>query len=187
MMEYISVGVVLKPSTDQIVNVSHSGQEFQLTSIEAEVWLDGRFGFAESEDPVRKRTMRHLESLGLILLVTDMEHGRYWALTRCVICPANKRFLFAGLTPQEKKLLLWITKAGLRLSMAELVFLEDRGVEPDSLLLSDENRQALVEKIYTSETIYDNILENEMSHAAVCDRTVERVLRLLAKKRIVLL
>lgn len=187
MMEYISVGVVLQPSTEQIVNVSRSGQEFQLIGMEAKVWLDGRFGFANAADPMREHTLRHLESMGLILPVTDTEHGRYWVLTRCVICPADKRFLLAGLTPQEKKLLLWIMKAGLRLSMAELVFLEDRSVEPDSSLLGDENRQALVEKIYTSETIYDNILENEMSHAAACDRTVELVLRLLAKKRVVLL
>ena len=186
-MEFISVGVVLHPSTEQIVNVCHSGQKFQLTGMEAKVWLNGRFGFANAVDPMSKHALRHLESMGLILPVTDTEHGRYWTLTRCVICPADKRFPFAGLAPQEKILLKWITKAGLRLSIAELVFLVDRGVEQGSSLLGDENRQALVEKIYTNETIYDNILESDMSHAAACDSTVELVLRLLAKKRVVLL
>ena len=43
------------------------------------------------------------------------------------------------------------------------------------------------ETIYTQETIFDNILETQMEHAAVRDEVVSALLRLLKKKRILLL
>ena len=71
--------------------------------------------------------------------------------------------------------------------MAELVFLMDRQVKPELSLLGQENKQALIERIYTSETIFDNVLENQMEHAPGRDRIVRAVLSLLKKKHIVLL
>ena len=47
--------------------------------------------------------------------------------------------------------------------------------------------QNLVEQIYTTDTIFDNILENQMEHAVSRDTVVRIVLKLLKKKRIVLL
>lgn len=88
-------------------------------------------------------------------------------------------------TPKE--LLLWLTEAGLRLTTAELVFLTEHHVAPQINLLGDRNRQNLTETIYTQETIFDNILEAQMEHAAVRDEVVSALLRLLKKKRILLL
>lgn len=80
-----------------------------------------------------------------------------------------------------------LREAGLVLSMAELTYLMDRKITPCQDLLGSCNAQALVERIYTRDTIYDNILENQMEKAATTDQTVGLVLRLLKKKRIILL
>ena len=45
-MKYISIGVVMAPSTEHILKVSHYGTEFTLTGDLAGLWLDGRYGFA---------------------------------------------------------------------------------------------------------------------------------------------
>ena len=50
---------------------------------------------------------------------------------------------------------------------------------PQINLLGDRNRQNLTETIYTQETIFDNILEAQMEHAAVRDEVVSALLRLL--------
>lgn len=46
IMKYISIGVVMAPSTEHILKVSHYGTEFTLTGDLARLWLDGRYGFA---------------------------------------------------------------------------------------------------------------------------------------------
>ena len=87
----------------------------------------------------------------------------------------------------ERTVLQWLREAGLVLSMAELVYLIDRNVPLESQYLGSDNTQALVERIYTKDTIFDNILENQMERAAMREQTVVAVLSLLRKKRIVLL
>lgn len=81
----------------------------------------------------------------------------------------------------------WLREAGLVLTMAELVYLMDRKVQPELSLLGQENKQALVERIYTKDTIFDNVLENQMEHAACREETVKAVLSLLKKKYIIML
>ncbi|MBQ5867615.1 MAG: hypothetical protein IIW56_13210, partial [Oscillospiraceae bacterium] len=87
----------------------------------------------------------------------------------------------------EKTALKWIRETGLVLSMAELVFLMERNIPPEDKYLGQEHVQALVQRIYTRDTIADNILENQMERAEKRDYVVKLVLRLLKKKRIVLL
>ena len=111
----------------------------------------------------------------------------YRALTQCVLTPAKPQGARAILSARQKELLLWLTEAGLRLTTAELVFLTEHHVAPQINLLGDRNRQNLTETIYTQETIFDNILEAQMEHAAVRDEVVSALLRLLKKKRILLL
>ena len=71
--------------------------------------------------------------------------------------------------------------------MAELVYLIERDIEPEAKYLGQDNVQRLVERIYTKDTIFDNILENQMERAEKRDHVVRLVLSLLKKKRIVLL
>ena len=54
-------------------------------------------------------------------------------------------------------------------------------------LLGPANRQALVETIYSTETIADGILEARMEEAYARDEVVTAVLGLLRKRRIFLI
>ena len=87
----------------------------------------------------------------------------------------------------ERTVLQWLREAGLVLSMAELVYLIDRKVPIHPGFLGSNNAQRLVERIYTKDTIFDNILENQMERSKARDQTVKAILNLLRKKRIVLL
>ena len=85
----------------------------------------------------------------------------------------------------ERETMTWLTKAGIRLSTAELVYLIEHQIHPAEYLLYDDNRQALVECIYTAENIADNILETLMERAQNRDFVVKTLLELLRKKRLV--
>ena len=71
--------------------------------------------------------------------------------------------------------------------MAELTYLVEKDVDSEEKLLGSGNAQALVERIYNKETIYDNILENQMEHAMCRDKVTKAVLSLLSKRRVLLL
>ena len=187
-MIYISKGVVQAGSTEQLLHVARCGIDFELTGVRAGLWLDGRFGFAEEKDSLRIKELAHLNRIGIVEIAEeDTELGKYRALTQCVICPAETKLLRAAIKKEDADTLFWIQNAGLRLAIAELVFLTENRVRPEPELLHAENRQALTERIYTRETIFDNILETQMETAFSRDKTVKSVLRLLQKKRILLL
>jgi hypothetical protein len=108
-------------------------------------------------------------------------------LTNCVVCPVTSA-VCAGLWDNpERHLWRWLTKAGLKLTMAELTFLSEHGVEPVPELLGPDNRQALTEIIYTAETIADSILEARMENSPAREQTVRSVLKLLRKDKIFLI
>ena len=186
-MKYISLGAVAHPSTEHILNVSHCGFEYILTGEQAKLWLDGRFGFANSENPIEHRTVNHLSRMGLVMITNPYGAGEYRALTKCHIVPAEQNNPYVGLNSDEKEVLMWLREAGLRLTIAELVFLRDRNIMPSLDLLGQENRQKLVNQIYTRDNIFDNLLENQMELSKVNSGTVKLVLTLLKKKRIILL
>ena len=188
-MKYISKGIVIEGSTEHILRLTRCGYDFQLTGEQAALWLNGRFGFAELEDenPILNKAIAQFQRQELVEIAEDEACGEYWALTRCVIVPAKPKGICAPLSQREKQLLKWICEAGLRLSMAELVFLVEHGMLPESRWLGVENRQELTEAIYTQETIFDNILEAQMERAGKRDEVVGSVLALLKKKRILLL
>lgn len=186
-MKYISIGTVNKPSTEYIVYVSHYGYDYTLTGDLAYVWLNGRFGFDETSDALRDKALRQLDRMGLVILTEDVPEGEYRALTRVKPVPVKARKPYRGLTEAEKNALIWITESGLILSMAELVYLMEHNIHPEIQYLGQENVQKLVERIYSKDTIFDNILENQMEHASCRDKAVRTILKLLKKKCIVLL
>lgn len=187
-MKYIAKGMVVKASSEDMLHVTRCGCDFQLTGIQADLWLNGRFGFSEikEKDFLAAKELRQLKRQELVELADAVEAGEYRALTRCVIVPAQSKS-GAILTSREKELLKWIVKAGLRLSMAELTFLLEKRIAPSDNWMGEENRQALTEAIYTKETIFHNVLETQMEHACSRDAAVNTVLSLLKKKRIILL
>lgn len=185
-MKYISIGAVVAPSTEHILKVSHCGMIFTLTGDLARLWLDGRYGFACSETPLEHKAASQLKRMGLIVTTHPYKTGEYRALTQCTLMPAEKKNAYAGLSSEEKEILVWLREAGLRLTIAELIFLQDRGIKPTMEFLGKENRQRLVERLYTIDTIFDNLMENRMELCKTNAATVNIVLSLLRKKRIIL-
>ena len=183
-MKYISKGYVVEGSTEHIMRVSHFGREFQLTGVKAALWLNGhgRFDAIDETNNIYRRELEYLRRMGLIEPCDD---GEYRALTRCIIVPTVKERVF--LSRDEKFMLAWLRGAGLHLTMAELVFLCEHGVEPSPELLGEGNIQALTERIYTPETIQDNALEKLMERAGRRDEAVRAVMSLIRKKLAVLL
>lgn len=187
MLKYISIGAVTKPSTEHIVYVSHCGYDYTLTGDLAAMWLNGRFGFDAARNQLEETALNQLVRMGLVVVTEDVLEGEYRALTKIKLVQSLCKNPYHGLTAPEKTALKWIRETGLVLSMAELVYLMEHNISPDPKYLGQENVQTLVERIYTRDTIFDNILENQMEHAASRDQVVKLVLKLLKKKRIVLL
>lgn len=187
-MIYLSKGMVRKDSTEDRLNISRGGQSFLLTGTEAALWLNGRAAFSMTRSSVEERSLQHLIRMGLAEAETNENHtAKYRILSRCVCCPARVKKMALPLAGKEKTVWTWLEKAGLRLSTAELIYLMEHQIQPEEKLLYEENRQALVETIYTRDTIADNILETQMETAFCRDEVVEILLRLLKKKRILLL
>lgn len=187
-MIYLSKGKVLEHATEEQLGVSRGGQQFCLTGVEAALWLNGRFSFSKPNSPIEDRALRHLVRMGL----AEIEEGedmaaKYRILTRCICCPAKGKKVSIPVSGKEKTVLLWLQRAGIRLSTAELIYLQEHQIQPEPALLYEENRQALIETIYTKNTIWDNILESQMESAACRDETVQVLLQLLKKKKILIL
>jgi hypothetical protein len=183
-MIYISKGIVLERSTEELLFIRRCGTDFQLTGAEAALWLNGRTGFSEAVPSI---AARHLSRMGLIEWENeDTPLSRYRILTRCICCPADTPELFP-LRWQKAHLMTWLRKAGLWLTVAELVYLAEHRITPSAKLLGVENRQELVSLIYTRDNIQDNILENQMEKARCRDSVVESLLALLKRKRLVLI
>lgn len=188
MMIYISKGVVQKNSTEQNIRILRGGQVFQLTGVEAQVWLDGRLEFAIADAPARNRAVEHLSRMGLAEYEQeDSPVARYRILTRSVCCAAVTHRLSLPVRHNEKEILKWLRNAGLRLSTAELVFLQEHQIKPVPQLLYAQNRQALTEAIYMRTNIGDNLLECQMEHAKCRDDVVRTLMSLLRKKKILIL
>ena len=187
-MIYISKGIVQEKSTERNIYVGRGGQVFQLTKVEAQLWLDGRFGFYETKNASQERAIEHLYRMGLVEFEQeDTLVARYRILTRCVLCAAAGSNIGLTVGRFESSILNWLTNAGIRLSMAELVYLHEQQIRPTKDILYTGNRQRLVETIYTQENIFDNILECQMEHATCRDKVTAAIMVLLRNKKIVIL
>lgn len=186
-MKYISIGVVGQKSSEHILNISRGSYKFCLTGIQAGLWLNGRYGFSDTNTTQEEKELQQLSKMGLAVICDGSYSEEYRALAHCTLVPTEIRYPFLGIKGQENTILKWLCEAGLVLSMAELTYLIDRRIPLQQRLLGSDNAQALVEEIYTKETIFDNILENRMEHSRARDSVVDSVLKLLRKKRIILL
>ena len=184
-MLYLSKGVLCKNSTTDEVRVARGNTVVTLTGLEAETWLSGRFNMISTDDKEKCSAIRSLYDMGLEDAID--ETAQYYILTRCICCPAKTSLIKKPLSNCERTVMIWLDNAGLRLSTAELMYLVENKVKPTDNLFYEENAQALVETIYTKDTIFDNILENQMGHAKCRNEVVCSLLLLLSKKRIVML
>ena len=187
-MIYLSKGIVGTASTEQLIHVLHSGQEYNLTGIDAAMWLNGRFDFTKVESVAERQAADHLLRMGLIEAETDeADVCKYRIATRCVFCPADTKGSVPLLKSREKQILNWLKYAGVRLSVAELVYLFEHKIEASQEILYTDNRQRLIERIYTKDTISDNILEMQMEYAECRDEVITGLMRLLRKKQLIVL
>ena len=185
-MIYISKGI-RKRNFKGGLTVARCGKAVHLSGLRAELWRRGQSGFATTGTKDEELALQDLTRLGLIETETaDAPAVRYWMLTYCTLCPARS-FPLPRLTPEEKTILCWLKKAGLRITVAELIYLQSEGIKPTRDLLRAGNRQALVEKIYHPWNIADNLLEQQMESVPCRDLVVETVESLLKKKRLVLI
>lgn len=187
-MIYISKGVVLNNSTVKSIRVMRNGMVYQMTGNEARIWLDGRYGFQEVASESDKCVLERLAKLSLVEMEeTDSDVSRYRILCRCVCAATKTKWFSLPVGGIQKDILIWLKNAGLRLTTAELVCLQEKGIRPEARYLHAENRQALVELIYTVDTIADNVLENLMEKADQRDKVVYALEMLLRKEKMVIL
>lgn len=187
-MIYLSKGIAAEKLTREEMQVIRGGESFYLSGEDAEIWQKGRFQFTLVNDAGSRHVVQRLTKLGLAENEEeDSAEARYRILTRCLCCPAETEENRTELPSEEAKILCWLENAGIRLTTAELVFLMEHQIEPAPELLYEENSQALVETIYASGNISDNMLEEQMALAGCRDRAVNFLLGLLQKKRILIL
>ena len=188
-MLYLSKGVVCKNSTNEELRIARGNNVYAIEGLEAEIWLEGRFKMIVLPDT------KDYEDVVFSLLYKGLGEyeyrsdaiDRFRLLTRCICCPAKSKPLRRPLNRNERNVLEWLSGAGIRLTTAELTYLLENKIVPAPTLMSEENRQALIETIYTKENIYDNILESQMENAKCRNEVVSLLLMLLQKKRIVML
>lgn len=187
-MIYLSKGVVQPKSSIENLWLERGGKQFQLQGAEAAVWLKGRFGFMVAESEAEEQAVICLADKGLVEMEEEADSiSRYRILTRCVCCPARQRGHMSNrLSERERQIYTWLQKAGIRLSVAELVFLQEHQITADSGVFGTSNRQKLIETIYTKDNIQDNLLEHQMEKAECRDEVVEALMQLLKKKRILI-
>lgn len=187
-MIYLSKGVVQPESSIENLWLERGGKQFQLQGAEAAVWLKGRFEFMVAESEAKEQVVMRLANKGLAEMEEEADSiSRYRILTRCVCCPAKqRRHMSSRLNEQERQIDTWLQKAGIRLSVAELVFLQEHQITADSGMFGIRNRQKLIETIYTKDNIQDNLLEHQMEKAECRDEVVETLMQLLKKKRILI-
>lgn len=187
-MIYLSKGVLNEDFMPDNINIAHGSQSCRLIGIAAGLWLKGRFGFGETDDVHEENVIKHFSSCGISDYESDnSDLSKYRIMTRCICCPVKNYRPKITLPATERLLITWISKGGIRLSTAELIYLVEKDIKPVKGLLGRENNHALIETIYTPENIYDNLLESQMEAAHRRDEVVNALLNLLRKKYIVLL
>ena len=186
-MLYISKGAILKPCSINSVQVSRCGREYTLSNPQSKLWLAGRFGVASADQLPETQALHMLEELGLVELSEgDGNITWYRLLINCVICRAVPMIHYSMLNRNERRILKWITCAGGKLTISELVYLMEKGITPNPSFLGKDNWHTLVNTIYTTETIFDGILDAKMENSPARQTTVTAILGLLRKKRILL-
>ena len=187
-MQYLSKGILPWKAAKTDAAVSHVGILHNLSGVQARLWLDGQYQPGHAQGSEQLTALKELMDLGIAesSIITD-NAALFRILTNCSICPVKVKLVLLPINRMERQIWRWISRAGLRLTIAELTYLTEHNIKPVPGLLWKENRQALTEAIYTTETIFDGILESHMEKSPARDITVNTVLSLLRKKKIMLL
>lgn len=188
-MIYISKGIICKGKSKHGIFIRHFGRPMELVKEEAEAWLKAQFGFAHIYSDEEAKAVHRLEKKGLAIVKDNCsEFELYDALCRGAICAnPKKKFEIIPFKDTAKRVLIWLRKAGTNLLLPELVCLEEKGIEPIPSLLYRENSTALLLLIHPHCVSIAGSLENRMRHSVARKRTVDAILELLRRKRIVIM
>ncbi|WP_285819627.1 hypothetical protein [Bacteroides acidifaciens] len=189
VMMYLSKGILCKGGSKNWLYIRHLGQPTVLNGEEAVLWQESRFHFSYTMNPSEMAIVQKLVRKG----VAVSENGRselekYHALCRCSI-RANPNFII-GLKPfnaLEKRILTWLRKTDANLSLPELICLEDKGIKPERNLLYRKNSTELFKLIYPCYESIAGDLENKMRCSIARQRTIDALLELLRRKRVVII
>lgn len=185
-MMYLSRGKLQHSQKTGLDYVSRCGTTYALGPELSSLWKQAE----DSPQPVpagRERAVRRMEESGLVVIT--METGplaAYRLLASCIICPNGRRWSDCLLARSTRRVWRWIHEAGLRLTVSELIRLEEQKLRPEPALLGEDGRQRLTEAIYFAETIPDGILETLMEHSPARDAVVDSLLDLLRTRRLLL-
>ena len=187
-MMYLSKGYLQIRSGKEEVHLKRAGKEYHLYGFQAVMWMKGKYGFAVTDSEAGRKAVQGLRDMGLVETEEKADGlAKFRILTRCVCDPAKRKEgdrSSARLDEKERQIYTWIKKAGIHLSVAELVFLSELGVSPQKDLLYEKNRQKLVEFLDLFDDAGDNLLEARMEQAGKREEVVSALMGLLAKKKI---
>lgn len=188
-MMYLSKGIECKVKGKRGFFIRHYGRPIELVGEEVLVWKRGRSGFAYTKNPTEVNAVKKLVKRGLAICKDGhTEPDKYDALCWCAIY-ANPRYKFdiRSSNKPEKRILTWLRKAEQNLSFSELVCLEDKGIDPKPNLLSRKNSSRLMKIIYPELISMAGDLEVRMKHSPVRKQTVDAVMKLLRRKRVIIM
>jgi hypothetical protein len=187
-MIYISKGILPWKPGKETVSVSRCGALHKLTGDAALLWLAGRRRPRHTQNTDRDSALKLLAELDVAECCDDSDDTAVFRLlTGCVICPVRVKTRPTLLNRHERRMRKWISLAGLRLTIAELILLAERGIKPTPALLGEQNRRALIQTIYTPEIIANGIPETTAEKSPARDGVVRAVLGLLRKQKIFLI
>ncbi len=188
-MMYLSKGILCKGGSKSWLYIRHLGQPTVLNGEEAVLWQKSRFGFSYTTNQSEIAIVQKLTRKGVVVSESGRsELEKYHALCRCSI-RSNSNFIF-GLRPFsviERRILTWLRKTDINLSLPELICLEDKEIKPERNLLHGKNSTDLFKLIYPCYESIAGDLENRMRYSIARQKTINAILELLRRKRVVII
>lgn len=188
-MMYVSKGILCKRKRRQWILIRQYDCLIKLFGEEAAAWEKGRLGFAYTHHRGEINVIQNLMKKGLVAIESgESEIDKYNLLRHCSIYSNPKfQFCFKFFNKTEKRILRWIKKAGTYLSCSELVALEDKGIKPQAELLYKDNVVKLMKILYPALVSISGDMESRMRYSIYRQSTVNAVMTLLRRKRVIIM
>ena len=188
-MIYLSKGILCRYIHEHRIYVRQMDLPRELVGLEAVLWMNGRSGFGVTKSNEEEVVIKSLAEKWYVCYEPENTPlSQYRILTKCLLYPVRglKRVL-PLFDRTERKTYLWLKKAGLNLNIAEIICIEEKGIEPKKELFHRKNAQKLHDSIYPNCINYANALESRMKNSIARKRTVDAVMRLIQKQRLIVL
>ncbi len=187
-MIYISQGMELKGSTENLVKVHSFRGRYELNGKKAMLWKRGRKGFATIYTIEEERALLELEKEHLVEFTESRDmRARYFLLMRCMLYVPPKQRIGLSMNAYDRRIFYWLKKAGYRLDVGELIYLTEHKIQPSKLLLGEEQGVRLYQTIHVRQLEIGRDFEMRMSVARCREEVVESVIRLVQQRKIYLI